>query len=81
MGEYCEIYLKASLDILRTRDPTGLYVKAEQAENPQVVGLDAPWHEPESPDIVFNSDEPATPEEWAREVVAKVPFLAERVVN
>lgn len=79
MIEYNEIYLQASLDTLRARDPKGLYAKSAGNANPQVVGLDIPWHEPVSPNIVFDSDEPAAPEEWAREVVASIPSIAKRV--
>jgi len=76
---YFEIYLKASLETVRRRDPKGLYAKADAGTMPDVVGLDIPWHEPQSPDLVLDADHPDPPAVLADRVVRAVPRLAERV--
>lgn len=76
INHYFEVYLKASLDTVRSRDDAGLYARAEAGEIANVVGIDIKWHAPESPDLVFNSDKPEPPEDWARQVVAAIPHLS-----
>ena len=49
---FCEIYVKASLETRRKRDPKGLYKKG-------VVGQEAPYEEPRNPEIVIDTDEVA----------------------
>ena len=56
---YREIYVKASRETLYRRDQKGLY--SSGAKN--VVGVDLPCEEPESPDIVIENDGQETPEE------------------
>ncbi len=56
---YCEIYIKASMETLVKRDQKGLYTKVRK----DVVGLDLPWEEPETPDAVVQNDGAQTPEE------------------
>ena len=56
--KYKEIYLKVGLDVLRTRRKR-LY----SGEEAQVVGMDLPWDEPKTPDIVIENDGSESPEE------------------
>ena len=49
--QYYEVYLDASLDLVKRRDPKGLYKKAIAGEMPDVVGIDVPWHAPVSPNL------------------------------
>ena len=56
---YKEIYIKVTRNTLYRRDQKGLY--SSGAKN--VVGVDLPWEEPESPDIVIQNDGQETPEE------------------
>lgn len=74
--DYFEVYLEACLDTVRHRDPKGLYARVAADEITNVVGVDIPWHAPESPDLVINTDNPDRPEILARRVVATIPRLA-----
>lgn len=75
LGQYFEVYLKASMDTLRARDIKGLYSQAARVETSDIVGLDIPWHAPVSPDLVIDVDNPETPAALAQRVVAAVPWL------
>lgn len=76
--DYFEVYLAASLDTVRRRDPKGLYAGGAAGEIPNIVGLDILWHVPESPDLVINTDDPERPDVLAQRVVAAIPRLARR---
>jgi adenylylsulfate kinase len=56
---YREIYVKATWDTLCQRDQKGLYSSGTK----NVVGVDLPWDEPDTPDIVIENDGQQTPEE------------------
>ena len=54
---YFEVYMKASLDELRRRDPKGIYYDFDTHVLSNVAGLDLPVDEPEFPDFVGNIEE------------------------
>lgn len=54
--EFVEIYVKCPLEICRQRDTKGLYKKASLGILKQFTGIDAPYEEPEHPDIVIETD-------------------------
>jgi adenylylsulfate kinase len=56
IDDYCEVYLKASLETLQRRDIKNLYKRALAGEIPNVVGVDIPFPEPENPDLVLEND-------------------------
>ena len=56
-GDFIEIFCKASLDICEVRDPKGLYKKARAGQIPEFTGINSPYEEPESPEIVFDTGE------------------------
>jgi len=74
---YFEVYLEASKALLKRRDQKNLYSKARFGEIKDVVGIDIPWHAPENPDCLFKADSETDPGEMARQVVQKIPALAE----
>lgn len=80
LPEYFEIYLEASLESLRKRDHKGLYAGVISGSIKQVVGIDIPWHAPESPDLIINMDQLEKPEILARQVISTIPFLAEETL-
>ena len=53
---FIEVYVKASLESCRARDPKGLYRKALNGEIQGFTGIDAPYEEPEAPDLVLDTD-------------------------
>jgi len=55
-GEFIEIYVKCPLEVCESRDPKGLYNKARQGIIKNFTGIDAPYEEPENPEIVIESD-------------------------
>jgi cytidine diphosphoramidate kinase len=56
IADYSEVYLKASMQTLLRRDVKDLYAKALKGEIIDVVGVDIPFPEPESPDLVIEND-------------------------
>jgi adenylylsulfate kinase len=68
-GDFVEIYVKAPLEVCEGRDPKGLYKKARAGEIKNFTGIDDPYEEPLTPELVVDS---ATrrPDELAAEVVA-----------
>jgi adenylylsulfate kinase len=68
-GDFVEIYVKAPLEICEGRDPKGLYKKARAGEIKNFTGIDDPYEDPLTPELVVDS---ATrrPDELAAEVVA-----------
>jgi len=55
-GDFIEIYCKASLETCEKRDPKGLYKKARAGEIPEFTGISSPYEEPESPELVIETD-------------------------
>ena len=53
---YVEVYLKAGVDFLATRDGKDLYRRAQAGVTRDVVGVDIPWQAPRNPDIVFDAE-------------------------
>ena len=48
---FFEIHVATSLDVCEQRDTKGLYKKARSGELRSMTGIDAPYEEPESPDL------------------------------
>lgn len=55
-GQFVEVFVDASLDECRQRDPKGLYVKASRGEIKDFTGIDSPYEVPENPEIHIDSD-------------------------
>ena len=68
-GDFCEIYVKVPLDVAEDRDPKGLYKKARAGEIKSFTGIDAPYEEPEDPELVLDTSK-LSPEQSAEKVVA-----------
>lgn len=75
--EYFEVYLDASLELVRGRDAKKLYAGADRGEVSDVVGVDIPWHVPAAPDLVIDADAAPPPAALALQVVAAIPRLAQ----
>ncbi|OUC08652.1 adenylylsulfate kinase, partial [Litorilinea aerophila] len=50
------IYVKCDLEVCKRRDPKGLYARALRGEIPEFTGVSSPYEEPESPEIVVETD-------------------------
>jgi adenylylsulfate kinase len=68
-GDFVEVFVRAPLEVCESRDPKGLYRKARAGELKGFTGIDAPYEEPPSPELVVDSTaRPA--EQLAGEVIA-----------
>src|SRR5512145_717567 len=73
-GPFVEVYVNASVEECARRDTNGLYAKAFAGEIKGFTGVDDPYEEPVSPEIVVDT-EGTTPEEAAAQVVARLEEL------
>jgi bifunctional enzyme CysN/CysC len=67
-GEYVEIFVDTPLHVAEKRDPKGLYKRARQGQLKNFTGIDSPYEEPESPEIVLAGGANA-PDELAEQVI------------
>jgi adenylyl-sulfate kinase len=76
-ADFVEIYVKASIDICRQRDPKGLYAKAAQGEIADFTGVGSPYEPPEHPDLVLDTEayEPAENIDFALEYLEQRGFI------
>lgn len=56
IGRFVEVYCKCPLDALQERDVKGLYAKARAGEITGFTGVDDPYEEPLSPEVVVETD-------------------------
>jgi adenylylsulfate kinase len=54
-GDFFEIYCRATLDVCESRDVKGLYKKARAGEIKNYTGIDSPYEEPISPELIVNT--------------------------
>jgi adenylyl-sulfate kinase len=71
---FVEVYVKASLSTCETRDPKGLYKKARRGEITNMTGIQDPYEEPLSPDVVINT-EVGSQDKSANEIIAALEKL------
>jgi bifunctional enzyme CysN/CysC len=55
-GRFFEVYTKCDLEVLKRRDPKGLYAKALRGEIKQFTGITAPYEEPANAELVVETD-------------------------
>jgi adenylylsulfate kinase len=53
---FCEIYVKASIEEVTKRDVKGLYKKALSGEIKNFTGISDPYEEPKNPDLIINTE-------------------------
>jgi adenylylsulfate kinase len=73
-GRFIEIYAKASLKTCEKRDPKGMYKKARAGEIKDFTGINAPYEEPEKPEIIIDTDK-ETIEKSTEKVIKKLEEL------
>ena len=56
IGEYIEVYVKASVEECIKRDVKGMYKKALAGEIKNFTGVDDPYEAPASPEIIVDTD-------------------------
>lgn len=53
-GKFIEVHVASPLEYCRTRDKEELYRRAEKGEIKNLAGYDAPYEEPQNPDVVVD---------------------------
>ena len=71
---FVEIFCRASLETCEKRDPKGLYKKAREGIIKDFTGVNAPYEEPENPELIVDTDK-ETVEESAEKVMKKLEEL------
>jgi len=74
IGAFVEVYAQCPIDVLAERDVKGLYRKALAGEIKHLTGVDDPYEEPYSPEVVVNTDV-ELPEESAAKILARLEQL------
>ncbi|MDQ7064907.1 MAG: adenylyl-sulfate kinase, partial [candidate division KSB1 bacterium] len=69
IGDFVEVYVKASLETCIQRDVKGLYKKAMAGEIKQFTGISDPYEPPDNPEVICDT-ETETPQESAAKIVA-----------
>ena len=55
-GEFVEVYVKCPIEVCENRDVKGLYKKAREGVIKGFTGIDDPYEEPTSPEIILETD-------------------------
>ena len=74
-SNYFEIYLNVPLELVKRRDPKGIYKKFEIGQEKNIVGIDIPWHEPKNSDLVIDVDEMKSVSEVRDIIIENLQFL------
>jgi bifunctional enzyme CysN/CysC len=68
-GEFVEIFVDTPIEVCRSRDPKGLYARADAGEINNFTGVDSPYEPPATPDLHLRTVE-AAPDALAEAVIA-----------
>ena len=71
---FVEVFVKCPIDVLKERDPKGLYEKAIRGEIKNFTGISDPYEEPENPEVIVNTDV-ESPEDSVEKVLKKLEDL------
>ncbi len=55
IGDFVEVYVRCPLDELARRDPKGLYARALRGEIAHFTGVNDPYEEPATPEVIVDS--------------------------
>ena len=53
--EFLEVFVETPLSVAEERDPKGLYKKARQGDLKNFTGIDSPYEQPKSPEILVDT--------------------------
>lgn len=57
IDSFVEVYCRCPMDVLMQRGSKELFEKAQRGEIAHVAGIDAPYEEPLSPEVLLNTDQ------------------------
>ncbi len=67
-NDFMEVYIKASIETCKKRDPNKLYQKALNGQIKYFTGIDSPYEIPENPDLVLDT------EKWNEEECTEILY-------
>ena len=73
--EFIEVHVSAPLQVCEKRDPKNLYKRARSGEIKSFTGIDAPYEEPENPEITIHTDRESVKESVGRLLDFLLPRL------
>jgi bifunctional enzyme CysN/CysC len=73
--EFVEVHVAAPLQVCERRDPKNLYKRARAGEIKNFTGIDAPYEEPENPEITIHTDRESVKESVGRLLDFLIPRL------
>ena len=73
--KYLEVYLDASIDLVKKRDPKNIYKKYFLGKEKNIVGIDIEWNVPINPDIKIEMKENTSLEEIGNLIYNKIKYL------
>jgi adenylylsulfate kinase len=71
---FVEVWVKASLETVKQRDPKGLYARGERGEVSNIAGWHMPYEEPLKPEVVIETEQVSV-DEGADQVIATLERL------
>ena len=71
--EYYEIFLDAPIELVEKRDVKGLYKKAKEGLENNIVGIDIPWNKPKDPDLTINFNSNISLKETVDKIINIIP--------
>src|SRR5436309_12366280 len=74
IGNFVEVYLKCPIEVCRQRDVKGLYKLVDEGKIKNFTGVDDPYEEPETPELVVETDKESVEESVSR-IFAKLAEL------
>lgn len=74
IGNFIEVYVKASVEECARRDVDGLYKKAYSGVIKEFTGVSAPYEEPENPEVVCDTENDSV-SECAQKIIRKLQEL------
>ncbi len=74
IGRFVEVYHRCPVEILKKRDKTGLFKKAEEGKLQNVAGVSIPYEESEKPEVVIDAEK-MTPFQAANQILNRLKDL------
>lgn len=74
IGAFVEVYCRAPMEVLLSRDQSGLFKRAQSGEIEHVAGINSPFEEPLKPEVLLNTDTDS-PENCCDKVIATLEVL------
>lgn len=74
-GDFIEIYCRCPISKCEERDVKGLYKKARAGEIPHFTGISSPYEEPETPEVVVDTDGSVSVEDTVTKIITTLKKL------